>query len=180
MEVKFNVADGETIDRHEMIAYLNTGEYASPVWGAIGRRVTSSNLGYDWSRESSQDILGGVFSTMKTPILSQDFSNWPFSGGDKAQEKIANLAIVEQNARKLANMDMMIAHFWLTTKDNVAASFAERYPSSTVEPTEIGGDGGGSLVSSITVTYGGTRAIGTASKDSEGVMTFTPESEGAV
>lgn len=177
MEFKFNVADGETVDRHAMIAYLNVDEYETPEWGAIGLRITDSSMEYDWSPESSKDILGNTFGTMKSPILSQGFDDWPFSGGDKAQEKIAQLAVVEQNARKLANMDMMIFHQWLTSKGNVALSFAERYSSSMVEVSSIGGEGGGNLVSSVNITYGGTRTVGNAALGSDGKISFVSEGE---
>lgn len=174
MAYSFNVPQGETIDRHAMIAYLNTGTYASPMWGAIGLRVTDSSVEFDWSSEDNKDILGNTFSVMKTPILTQSFDDWPFSGGDEAQELLAQLAIVEQNARALANMDLMIFHRYLTDKGTVAMSFAERYPSSKIEVTSLGGEGGGNLNISITATYGGAREVGTASLSSSGAVTFTP------
>lgn len=175
MKFKFNVPKGETVDRHAMIAYVNTGTYDAPGWGPIGLRVTDSNLEYDWSSEDSKDILGNTFSIMKTPILTQSFDEWPFSGGDEAQEMIANLAIVEQNARKLANMDLLIAHYYLTSGDSVAMAFAERYPSSKLEPSSLGGEGGGTLNLSVTATYGGTREVGTVSRTGD-VVTFTKDS----
>lgn len=174
MAFKINAANGETVNRHAMIAYLNTATYASPDWGPIGYRVTDSSLEYDWSKEDSKDIIGNTFSTMKTPVVTQSFDDWPMSGGDKAQEMIANTAIVDQDARKLASMDLMIAHYWLTESGAVASSFAERYPASAIEPASLGGEGGGNLVSSINVTYGGTRELGTVSND-DGTVTFTKD-----
>lgn len=172
MAFTINAANGETVDRHAMIAYLNTGTYASPEWGPIGTRVTSSDLSYDWSKNDLKDILGDTYSTMKTPVVTQSFDEWPLSGGDEAQEMIANLAIVDQDARKLANMDMMIAHYYLTQSGSTAGSFAERYPACAIEPASYGGEGGGNLVSSINVTYGGKREVGTVSNE-DGTVTFT-------
>lgn len=172
MAFTINAASGETVNRHAMIAYLNTGTSAAPEWDPIGTRVTDSSMEYDWSKEDSTDILGNNFSTLKTPVVTQNFDDWPLSGGDKAQEMIANLAIVEQDARKLANMDLLVAHYYLTSSGSVAGSFAERYPASAIEPSSVGGEGGGNLVSSINVTYGGTREVGTVS-NADGVITFT-------
>lgn len=172
MSFTINAASGETVNRHAMIAYLNTETYASPEWSPIGTRVTDSDMEYDWSKEDSKDILGNTFSTMKTPIVTQAFDEWPLSGGDKAQELLTNLAIVDQDARKLANMDLMVAHYYLTQSGAVAGSFAERYPASAIEPASYGGEGGGNLVSSINVTYGGTREVGTVSNE-DGEVTFT-------
>lgn len=176
--MKIKADNGETVNRHAMIAYLNTATIASPKWGPIGTRVTDSSLEYDWSKEDSKDILGNTFSTMKTPILTQSFDEWPLSGGDEALEKLINLAVVDQDARKLANMDMMIAHFYLSENDTVVSSFAERYTGSAVEFTSLGGEGGANLDSSINVTYGGTREVGTVNNNS-GVVTFTKEAAAA-
>lgn len=177
MAFKINAANGETVNRHAMIAYLNTGTYAAPVWGPIGYRVTDSSMEYDWGKEDSKDVLGNTFSTMKTPVATQTFDDWPLSGGDEAQEQIFNLAVVEQDARKLANMDLMVAHYYLTSSGGTS-SFAERYPASAIEPASIGGEGGGNLVSSINVTYGGTRELGTVSND-DGTVTFTKDAVSA-
>lgn len=178
MAFKINAANGETVNRHAMIAYLNTGTSSAPQWGPIGTRVTDSDMEYDWSKEDSKDILGNTFSIMKTPVVTQSFDEWPLSGGDEAQELIANLAVVEQDARKLANMDLLIAHYYLTGSGSVAAAFAERYPSSAIEPASYGGEGGGNLNSSINVTYGGTREVGTVT-NTDGVVTFTKDSGAA-
>ena len=53
----FNTTPGQTIARELMIAYLNTGTDSSPVWSPFGRRTTDSSIEYDWSEDSSQDIL---------------------------------------------------------------------------------------------------------------------------
>ena len=67
---------------------------------------------------------------------------------------------------------MLIVHFYAGT---AATPFAERYSSCMVEATGLGGEGGGNVGMPITVTYGGDRTLGTASKDATtGVVTFTP------
>ena len=44
-----------------------------------------------------------------------------------------------------------------------------------IEATGLGGKGGGNLGMPLTITFGGTRTTGTASKDaSTGEITFTP------
>ncbi len=174
MSFTLNVPAGETIDRADLIAYLNVGTDSAPEWSPFGIRTEESTIEYDWSEETSQDILGNTWTDMKKPKLSQSFDPWKLSGGDKAQEKILNLAIVEQNARALTNQDAMIAHFYLTDKGAVAGHFAERYKSCMVKPTGLGGAGGGSIDMPIDVVYGGERIVGDISKGVDGTITFTP------
>ena len=85
--------------------------------------------------------------------------------------KLWNVAIKDQDAQALANQDMLLVHFYAGT---ASTPFAERYPNCMVEITGLGGEGGGNLGMPITVTFGGTRVTGTASRDaSTGVVTFT-------
>ena len=67
---------------------------------------------------------------------------------------------------------MLVVHLYAGTKDT--AVFAERYSSCAVEPTSLGGEGGGSIGMPIEVTFGGTRTTGTASV-SNGTVTFTAD-----
>lgn len=179
MEFKFNVPENETIARELMISYLNVGIAAAPEWSPFGKRTTDSSIEMDWGEESSKDILGNTYTKMKKPTMTQSFDPWDLSGGDKAQEKIANLAIVEQNAQALTNQDVMIAHFYLTESNSTAASFAERYKSCMVKPSGLGGEGGGNLGMPIDVTYGGERTVGTVTKSDDNTVTFTASSGGA-
>ncbi|EOS62533.1 hypothetical protein [Oscillibacter sp. 1-3] len=167
----FNTTPGQTIARELMIAYLNTGTDSSPVWSPFGRRTTDSSIEYDWSEDSSQDILGNTWTTMKKPTMSQSFDPWDLDGGDAAQQKIYQLAVIEQNAQALTNMDVMIAHFYSGSKE---AAFAERYSACMVKPSSLGGEGGGNLGMPVDVTYGGERTVGTVSKGAGGAVTFTP------
>lgn len=167
----FNTPAGQTIARELMIAYLNTGTDSSPVWSPFGKRTTDSDLEYDWGEESSKDILGNTWTTMKKPTLTQTFDPWDLDGGDAAQQKIYKLAVIDQNPQALTNMDVMIAHFYSGTS---TAAFAERYASCMVKPSSLGGEGGGNLGMPVDVTYGGERTVGTVSKGTDGAITFTP------
>lgn len=173
-DIKFNVPQGETIARELLIAYLNTGSTAAPVWSPLGKRTTESSEEFDWGEESSQDILGNTYTKMKKPTITQTFDPWDLSGGDAAQEKVYQLAVVEQNAQALTNQDMMIAHFYTTSGGASAGSFAERYSSCMVKPSGLGGEGGGSIGMPVDVTYGGDRTVGTVSKDEDGTISFVP------
>lgn len=164
----FNTPAGETIARELLIAYLNTGTASAPVWSPLGNRTTDSSEEYDWSRESSQDILGHTRTKMKKPVITQTFDPWELDGGDAAIMKIHQLAVREQNAQALCNLDMLIVHLYTD------GNFAERYDACSVEATGLGGEGGGNVGMPITVTYGGTRTVGSASKEG-GSVTFTPE-----
>lgn len=173
-DYEFNTAEGQTIDRALLIAYLNTGtSSSSPTWSPIGKRVEDSSQEFDWSEETKQDILGSTYTTMKKPVITQTFDPCELDAGDEAQKKIWNLAIVQQDNNALANMDMLIVHLYAGTANT--AVFAERYESCMIKPTGLGGEGGGSIGMPIDVTYGGKRTIGTASV-SAGTVTFTPAS----
>lgn len=170
----FNTNPGETIARELLIAYLNVGDASTPEWAAIGKRVEDSSEEFDWGEETTQDIIGNTYTTMKKPTITQSFDPLPLDAEDKAGEKIWNLAVKEQNAQALANMDMLIAHFYA---ENSSKNFAERYSSCAVRATGLGGEGGGNIGMPIEVTYGGTRTIGSVSKSGDGAVTFAPESE---
>lgn len=169
-DLSFNTTEGQTVDRELLIAYMNTGTYSAPVWSAIGKRVEDSSMEYDWSKESKQDILGNVFTTMKKPVITQSFDPIPLDAGDAAAVKIWNLAVKDQDAQALANQDMLIGHFYATSGE---AIFAERYESCAVDMSSNGGEGGGTLGISTEITYGGTRTIGTITKGAGGKVEFT-------
>lgn len=164
----FNTPEGQTIARELMIAYLNTGTASVPVWSPVGTRVEDSSAEYDWSEETTQDILGATYTTMKKPTITQTFDPMPLDKGAAASEYIWNLAVKEQDAQALASQDMMIVHFYTEN------TFAERYSSCALRVTGLGGEGGGNIDMPIEVTYGGERTLGTASKASGGAVTFTP------
>ena len=167
----FNTTSGETIARELMILYLNTGSSATPTWSPLGKRVEDSSAELDWSDETIQDILGDTYTTLKKPVITQSFDPYRLDSGDAAIEKIWQLAVESHDAQALANMDVLLVHFYAGT---AATPFAERYPASAIKPTGLGGEGGGSMEMPIDVTFGGTRVVGTASKNSSGVVTFTP------
>lgn len=169
-DITFSTTAGETIARELLIAYLNTGTNAAPVWSPLGKRTTESSEEFDWGEETSQDVLGNTYTKMKKPTITQTFDPWDLSGGDAAQERIYQLAVVEQNAQALTNQDMLIGHFYAGSS---GTNFAERYSACMVKPSGLGGEGGGNIGMPIDVTYGGARTVGTVSKGTDGSVTFT-------
>ena len=169
-ELTFNTPMGQTIARELLIAYLNTGTEAAPVWSPLGKRVEESSTEWDWESDTVRDILGSTYGTLKKPKISQTFEPCDLDGADAAQLKLWNLAVKDQDAQALANLDMLLVHFYAGES---ATPFAERFPSSMVEVTGLGGEGGGNLGMPITVTFGGTRTTGTASKAQDGTITYT-------
>ena len=167
----FNTPEGQTIARELLVLYLNTGTSATPTGSPIGKRVEESSAEYDWSENTSQDILGNTHSTMKKPIVTESFDGVKLSQGDAAYEKIWTEGIKNQNPQALTNLDLLLVHLYAGTANT--AAFAERYPSSMVRPTSIGGEGGGDIEMPLEATFGGQRVTGTASM-SDGVPTFTP------
>lgn len=177
-DLTFNTPSGQTVAREMLIAYLNVAEMpggeSSPEWAAIGKRVEDSSEEMDWGEESKKDIFGNTYVTMKKPTITQTFDPCELDSSDKAQQMIWNLAVKDQDAQALANMDMLIVHLYAGTADT--AVFAERYSSCMIKPSSLGGEGGGSIGMPIDVTYGGTRTIGTASI-SAGTVTFNADEE---
>lgn len=171
MPYEFNTADNQTIARELLILFLNTGTKDAPIWSPIGKRVEESSMELDWQRESKKDIMGNTYNTMKKPVITQTFEPWELAKGDAAQEKVWQLAFVEQNAQALCNMDVLVVHAYAGTANT--AVFAERNASSSIEVTGLGGAGGGNIEMPITVTYGGERTVGTAKMES-GTVTFSP------
>lgn len=77
-DMTFNTTAGQTIAREMMIAYLNTGEAATPTWSAVGKRVEDSSAEMDWGEETKQDIFGETYTTLKKPTITQTLTpvNW--------------------------------------------------------------------------------------------------------
>lgn len=172
-DISFNTQSGQTIKRELLVAYLNTSAISTPVWSPLGKRVTDSEQSFDWSEDSSQDILGNNWTTMRKPTITQDFDPYDLDGGDVAAVKIWNLAIKDQDYTALSAQDMLIVHLYAGTADS--AMFAERYEACSIRPSSLGGEGGGNLGMPLSVTYGGKRTTGTAAVSSAGVVTFTPD-----
>jgi len=154
-----NTTAGQTIARELLVAYLNTGTAGTPVWSPLGTRVEDSSADYDWGDETKKDILGNTHSTMKKPVITQSFDPCNLDSGDAAIVKVWELAVRDQDAQALCTMDVLVVHTYAGTS---GAAFAERYPSSMVKPTGLGGPGGGSIEMPIDITFGGARSTGTA------------------
>ncbi len=171
-DLTFNTDPGKTVQRELLIAYLNTGTSSTPVWSPLGKRVSDSSMEMDWSEDTLQDILGSTYTTLKKPTITQTFEPGELDGGDAAQVKIWNLAVKDQDYTALAAQDVLIVHFYAGT---ASTPFAERYSACAIRPSGLGGEGGGTVGMPVDITYGGTRTVGTASKDgTTGVISFTP------
>ena len=171
MAFSFKTPAGQTIDRALLILYMNVGSESTPEWAPIGKRVEDSSMELDWGTNTKQDILGGAYTTGKKAVRTQTFDPCELDAGDAAQQKIWQLAIVEDNVNALMNQDLLLVHLYSVDEENKA--FAERFPASAVLPTGLGGEGGGAIGMPINVTFGGVRAVGTASV-SGSTVTFEP------
>lgn len=171
-DTTFNTDAGQTIAREQLVLYLNTGTAASPTWSAIGKRVDDSSMDFDWGDDTTQDILGNTYTSMKKPVITQSFDPVKLDSEDSAYVKVWNLAVHDQNAQALANQDLLLVHFYA---GSASSPFAERYPSSAIKPTGLGGEGGGDITMPFDVTFGGVRDTGTATKSNSGVISFTSD-----
>ena len=177
MSYKFKTPAGQTIDRKLYLVCGNYGTSAAPEWGKLGKRVEDSSAEMDWGEETKKDILGDTYTTMKTPTISHPFDPCELDSGDEYQQHVWQLAVVDQDAPALCNQDLLRIHLY--AQDEQGRAFAERYPSSMVKPTGLGGEGGGTLTMPIDVTFGGIREVGTASVAADGTITFTPAAAAA-
>ncbi len=167
-DVTFNTVAGSTIARKLLLLYLNTGTADKPVWSVVGKRVEDSSMEYDWGDESKTDILGNTYTTLKEPVITQTFDPCELDSGDAAQVKIWNQSIKDHDIGAMTNNDLLVVHTY--TGDATEGAFAERYPSSTVKPSGLGGSS--TIGMPIDVTFGGQREIGTA-KVAAGAVSFT-------
>jgi hypothetical protein len=170
-DLAFNTVSGAVVERKLLIAYLNTGTTATPVWSPFGKRVEDSSMEFDWQEETKNDILGETHTTMKPPIVTQSFDPCELDSGDAAQVKLWNQAIRDRDIGAMANNDVLVVHAYAGTADT--AVFAERFSSCMVKPSSLGGSG--SVGMPTDVTYGGKRTVGTAAVGDDGVI-FTPAS----
>ena len=175
-DMTFNTKENQTVNRELLILCLNTGEAEAPVWSPVGKRVSDSSMEYDWGEETNTDIMGVNYTNMSKPKITQTFDPWELDSGDKAQLKVWNAAIRDQDTNALSSMDMLVLHLYAGTADT--AVFAERYASCAVKPSSLGGAGGGKLGMPIDVAFGGTRTVGTAGVK-DGAITFTPDAPAA-
>ena len=137
-ENTFNTPAGQTIARELMIAYLNTGTKEAPVWSPFGKRTSDSSIDYDWGEDTSKDILGNTWTTMKKPTMTQGFDPWDLDGGDAAQQKIYQLAVVEQNAQ--AALSVADRGYVLETgRISLSGTGAELMASDQVRKAYLGG-----------------------------------------
>lgn len=167
-DLTFNTAAGAVVARKMLLLFLNTGSSETPAWSVIGKRVEDSSMEYDWREESKTDILGNTHTTMDEPIITQTFDPCELDSGDTAQVKIWNQSIKDHDVAAMCNNDLLVVHTYAGTAST--AVFAERYPSSAVKPSGLGGSNNVGMP--IDVTFGGERSVGTASV-SGGNVTFT-------
>ena len=167
-DMNFNTKEGATVARNLLILYLNTGTSEAPVWSVIGKRVEDSSMEYDWGDETKTDILGDTYTSLKTPTITQTFDPCELDASDKAQLRLWNQSIKDHDVAAMSNNDVLVVHAY--TGDAESGAFAERYMSSSVRPTSLGGSS--NIGMPIDVTFGGKRQTGTATSAS-GVVTFT-------
>lgn len=167
-DMNFNTKEGATVARKLLILYLNTGTSEAPAWSVIGKRVEDSSMEYDWGDETKTDILGDTYTELKTPTITQTFDPCELDAGDKAQLRLWNQSIKDHDVAAMSNNDVLVVHAY--TGEAESGAFAERYMSSTVRPTSLGGSS--NIGMPIDVTFGGNRQTGTATSTG-GTVTFT-------
>lgn len=165
-ELKFNTPAGNTVERKMLILYLNTGTSDVPTWSPVGRRVEESSMEFDWGREDTKDIFGNTYTKYNPPVITQTFEPCDLDSADAALQKIWNQAIKNHDTGAMSNNDLLVVHTYITVEESKV--YAERYPSSAIEPSSLGGSA--TVAMPITVTYGGQREQGAAEITDDGVV----------
>lgn len=165
----FNVADGIEIERKMLVLCANTGTYATPVWEILGVGVDDSAISYNPDMETTTDILGTTRTRIKKLEPTQNMA-MPLIGGSDFLVKVYN-DVRRRRMANLGNYDLLVIHGYV----GAAATYeADRYPTSAVEPTSLGGDA--YIDQEITFHLGGTIEYGTVNAFATGsTITFTPE-----
>lgn len=170
------LTSGQIATREMLLLAAKTSEAGTPpvpVWALVGTRVESSDMEYDYSAETAQDILGNTYTDIKKPIITQTFDSIPYIGGEEF------LQLVYENTRNqdisaMTQYDLLVIHTHNGVSGTPDTYDAERWTGSTVLLTSAGGDGGGYLNGTLEVTLGGTRATGQATI-SGGTISFTAD-----
>ena len=166
-----------TVARKELVAYLNTGTADAPVWTAIGWHCTDSSMSVEVDTDTQKDILGNVFTNASTPELTQEFDPLPIRQGtttDALQQLLHNQWMTQNFS---GTYDTLIVYLYAGTGTPGTAECqydAHHFPASTIVPGDFGGSAEDPLNRPITVYFGGTLEVGTATINPDtGVVAFT-------
>lgn len=165
------LSNGQIAVREMLLLAANTGTNATPVWALVGKRVESSDMEYDYSAETAQDILGNTYTDIKKPIITQTFDAIPMIGGEEFLEKVYENTR-NQDISAMGQYDLLVIHTHYGESGTPDSYDAERYEGCAVLLTSAGGEGGGYLQGSLEVTFGGERTLGAATI-SGGTITFS-------
>ena len=105
--------NGEGPDRKRLLTCLNTGTSTEATWSILGYHVTESDIEYDNEVESDVDIRGNTFITAKTASMTQTLSGPQIVAGDAVANHIVQIAVIEKDAGKLTNQDVLVIHDYL-------------------------------------------------------------------
>lgn len=178
----FSATAERTVARKELVAYLNTGTSETPEWTAIGWHCTDSSMSVEVDTDTQKDILGNVFTNASTPELTQDFDPLPIrqgtsAGADKLQQLLHDQWMSQDFSK---TYDTLIVYLYAGegTPGTAQCKYdAHRFPASTITPGDFGGSAEDPLNRPITVYYGGTVEVGTATINPDtGVVAFTKAS----
>ena len=175
----FSATTETTVARKELVAYLNTGTSQAPVWTAIGWHCTDASMSVEVDTDTQKDILGNVFTNASTPELTQDFDPLPIrrvqQGSDNALQQLLHNQWMSQDFS--GTYDTLIVYLYAGTGSPGTANCqydAHHFPASTIVPGDFGGSAEDPLNRAITVYYGGTVEVGTATINPDtGVVAFT-------
>lgn len=167
----FTTESEQTVARKELVAYIFVEDQYVPV----GWHCTDSSISVEIDTETQKDILGSVFTIASAPELSQDFDPLPIRQGnaDDPLQKLQQLLHDQWMKQDFSKTyDTLIVYLYAGTE---AKKYdAHRFPASTIVPGDFGGSAEDPLNRPITIHYGGTMEVGTATIDAEtGVAKFT-------
>lgn len=173
----FTATSDTTVARKELVAYLNTGTAEAPEWAPIGWHCTDAAMSVDVDTDTQKDILGNVFTDASTPELTQDFDPLPIRQGlqeDKLQQLLHD-QWMSQDFSKTYDTLVVYLYAGTGTPGTAACKYdAHHFPASTIVPGDFGGSAEDPLNRAITIHYGGTLEVGTATINPDtGKVVFT-------
>lgn len=156
----FNLATNIEAVRKMYTLWVNTGTTGAKVWECVGVGVEDSALEFNADFTKTTDILGVTRTQITKFEPEQSFEPCTLRGGSPLQFQLFQHWLNDRRA-ELCNYEVMLV-FGFIDGTTAGTYVAALYSGSAVIPQSIGGSAYVDMP--ITITPGGTKLIGSATK----------------